>query len=278
MLRIINKMRLPEITLMTGFGTVAVLFFEEPLVRFEVFILVCASYSIVASIYSANSFFGFKADLSNPRFKKLQFKDSGIYIILTLVFLLLSLFLWYLLRPVLIFYALAFFFLWLLYSVPGGAKYWPILGTVVHLVGVILQFHMASIVFESENSWILLIASYFALLFAGGHVAHEIKDYDSDKAERISTNAVYFGMRKMTLVYYCLILMAATIWTVIGFTEVVSGVIFWAFETAIFFHLITLIFGKNFFYVGSVKLQTLYRIFYLFAGVLGAISRIKFLD
>jgi len=45
----------------------------------------------------------------------------------------------------------------------------------------------------------VLIAVFFALTFTAGHLNHEVTDFDVDRQNRLNTNAVAFGKRRVFL-------------------------------------------------------------------------------
>jgi 4-hydroxybenzoate polyprenyltransferase len=80
------------------------------------------------------------------------------------------------------------------YSFPRvGAKGVPVLSTAVHLVGGTLHFLLGYGAFGELDSSALVIAPFFALTFAAGHLIQEVRDYDADRANHVNTNAVRFG-------------------------------------------------------------------------------------
>lgn len=269
-----KKMRLAEISLMTGFGIVAALFTKYNIKVERVSFLALASFTIVAAIYSANSYLGYKSDKFNPRLSLRQFHGRNTYLLLTTLFLSISLLFWHMLSYSLVPYALLFFALWLIYSFPGGAKYHPVLGTALHFTGVVLQFYMASIALGEDRARLLAISIYFGLLFAGGHIAHEIKDYSSDKDAGIMTNAVYFGISRMNYVYRLVVVITAVVWCILGYKKIVEDVSFWSFAVAIFLHLFFLFQRSREYSVGSNRLQQVYRVLYIVAGSVSAFSKL----
>jgi 4-hydroxybenzoate polyprenyltransferase len=97
--------------------------------------------------------------------------------------------------PKLPYLAVASFLLWLIYSLPSGAKSRPIWGTAIHFLSQIVQFHLGIIVFSQVTWSSFLVSIYFAIIFACGHLMHELKDFEADRAAGIRTNVVAYGQR-----------------------------------------------------------------------------------
>jgi 4-hydroxybenzoate polyprenyltransferase len=84
----------------------------------------------------------------------------------------------------------------LLYSAPGiGLKRLPVLSSLIHVTGQGLHFLMGFALFAPLDGRALRLALFFALVFAAGHLNHEVRDHDGDRAAGIRTNAVIFGRR-----------------------------------------------------------------------------------
>jgi 4-hydroxybenzoate polyprenyltransferase len=110
----------------------------------------------------------------------------------------------------------------------------PIASSIPHLVGGVFHFLLGYAVFTPIDQRGFLIALFFALTFAAGHLNHEVRDFEIDQKNNERTNAVAFGKRAtfvaglvvFTLAYLCLVLLT-------GFYLIFSTALFWA---AIFFY------------------------------------------
>jgi 4-hydroxybenzoate polyprenyltransferase len=81
-----------------------------------------------------------------------------------------------------------------LYSHPGvRGKGVPILSSLLHVTGQVMQFLAGYALFAPLDARGVLIAAYFGIVFAAGHLNQEARDYDGDLAGRVRTNAVAFG-------------------------------------------------------------------------------------
>ncbi len=211
--------RSAEVTMMLGFPATGILFaFSAPEQLFGInsFLFVIAIFFLSSAIYSFNALSGIREDEKNERLKKDLGSEKKIFFISTLLlFIFLFIVFFFLIDLKLVFLSTLSFFIWFLYSFPGkGLKYKPVLGTMVHFAGQIIHFHMGYIIIENFSLESLLISIYFAILFASGHINHELIDYESDKQMKINTGAVYFGKKIWEKLSFFMFL-AATIYMVI---------------------------------------------------------------
>jgi len=88
----------------------------------------------------------------------------------------------------------------LLYSCsPSLGKSTPIVASLNHLLGGALHFLLGYTLFRSLDANGLAISLFFGLVFAGGHLNQEVRDYDGDFLNGIRTSAVVFGRRRIFL-------------------------------------------------------------------------------
>jgi len=88
----------------------------------------------------------------------------------------------------------------LLYSCsPRFGKSMPIGASINHLLGGALHFLLGYTAFHALDARGLMISLFFGLVFAGGHLNHEVRDYEGDRLNGIRTNAVVFGCRRTFL-------------------------------------------------------------------------------
>jgi 4-hydroxybenzoate polyprenyltransferase len=93
--------------------------------------------------------------------------------------------------------ALAIAILSALYSLPlFNWKSRPLLNSATHLAGGILHFLLGYSVGRAADQRGVAIATFFALIFAAGHLTQEIRDHQGDAVSAIRTNAVIFGQRR----------------------------------------------------------------------------------
>ena len=79
----------------------------------------------------------------------------------------------------------------------------PIVGSINHLVGGSIHFLLGYTVFHVLDARGVSISLFFGLVFAGGHLNHEVRDYEVDLPNRIRTTAVVFGRRRAFIASLC---------------------------------------------------------------------------
>ena len=93
----------------------------------------------------------------------------------------------------------------LLYSCsPWFGKSTPIVASVNHLLGGALHFLLGYTLFHDLDASGLVISLFFGLVFAGGHLNQEVRDYEGDLLNGIRTSAVVFGRRRTFLASLCI--------------------------------------------------------------------------
>lgn len=264
----IKKIRVGEILLMTGFVLIAIPFAREPLglagLGRTAALLFVANFLLLVAVYSANGFFGFHADRLNPRFENGQFSSRRSYQVITVASLAASLLLLALIRPLLPLLGSASFALWVFYSAPGGGKGRPIVGTLVHLFGQVLQFHLGILAFTNASPLTFAISLYLGLLFASGHLMHEVMDHESDAKAGIRTNSVVFGKENVIRFYRRAVIVIPIYWGLLG-TFFIAGAEFWPFFVASVVH-VALAFTEPF-APGTERFRSAYRVIYFVAGL-----------
>jgi 4-hydroxybenzoate polyprenyltransferase len=88
----------------------------------------------------------------------------------------------------------------LLYSYsPSFGKSTPIMASMNHLLGGALHFLLGYTLFHPLDVSGVLISLFFGLVFAGGHLNQEVRDYEGDRLNEIRSSAVVFGCRQTFL-------------------------------------------------------------------------------
>lgn len=160
--------------------------------------LVVANVLLVAHIFLLNDWSGLSGDTADPN------KASGVFTargvarrdigVLTVGFLVASLAVFNRLGPVTSGLAAAIAALSALYSLPRfNWKGTPVLNSLTHLAGGLLHFLLGYSVAHEVDGRGLAVASFFALVFAAGHLTQEVRDHDGDRSNSTRTNAVAFG-------------------------------------------------------------------------------------
>ena len=275
--------RSAEVTMMLGFPATGILFAfstVSQLLSKESFFFMIAIFFLSSAIYSFNALSGIKEDESNERLKKDLGPQKKVFFIVTLLtFILLFIVFFYIIDLKLVFLSIFSFLLWSLYSFPrNGLKYKPVFGTTIHFVGQIIHFHMGYIIIDSFSLRSFLISIYFAILFASGHINHELIDYEADKKMKINSGAVYFG-KKVWEKLSCILFLISTIYiTALIFSGIVNRLHCLPFAAAGTVHLLyRLIFLKdNLEEERFLKERFFYRIAYFTAGLCFLLLKLVF--
>jgi 4-hydroxybenzoate polyprenyltransferase len=235
--------------------------------------LLAANVFLVTHIFMLNDWSGLTADLADPNKAAGVFTARGVgrgeMAALTAGLLLVSLLLFSRLGPIPLALSLGIASLSALYSLPRfNWKGRPFLNSVAHLAGGILHFLLGYSVGTVIDHRGLAIATFFALIFAAGHLTQEIRDYEGDALNGIRTNAVIFGQRRtfaasLTLFSLAqLILLALTIQGILprslaALVALYALQLYWSIETL----------REGLTYAGVSRLQTRYRALYAIIGV-----------
>lgn len=91
----------------------------------------------------------------------------------------------------------------------------PVASSLPHLIGGLFHFLLGYSVFSAIDQRGVLVALFFALTFAAGHLNHEVRDFELDSKTNARTNAVAFGKQRtfvaglvlFTCGYLCLFLL-----------------------------------------------------------------------
>jgi 4-hydroxybenzoate polyprenyltransferase len=93
----------------------------------------------------------------------------------------------------------------LLYSAsPGFGKGTPVAASFNHLAGGTLHFLLGYSLFQPLCARGVVLGLFFGLVFAGGHLNQEVRDYEGDLLNGIRTTAVVFGRRRAFLASLCI--------------------------------------------------------------------------
>jgi 4-hydroxybenzoate polyprenyltransferase len=202
--RYLSCLRPLEILVLQGSPLLGAVFAIRPLTAASLgplALLTAANLLLVAHIFMLNDWAGLTADLSDPNKAAGVFTARGVgrkeIAGLTGGLLALSLLLFSRLGPMTFWLALAIAALSALYSLPRfNWKGRPLLNSVAHLAGGVLHFLLGYSLGSAIDRRGLATATFFALIFAAGHLTQEIRDHQGDVRNAIRTNAVAFGKRR----------------------------------------------------------------------------------
>ena len=275
-LRYLSCLRLEEILVLQGSPLLGVAFaIRQPTAAHmgPLAILIVANVLLVAHIFMLNDWSGVTTDLADPN------KAAGVFTArgvdrkeiggLTALLLALSLLFFSRLGPSTLCLALAIAVLSALYSLPRfNWKGRPLLNSAAHLAGGVLHFLLGYSLGSAIDRRGLATATFFALIFAAGHLTQEIRDHQGDILNAIRTNAVAFGQRRtfaaslvlFTLAHALLLLLALQ-----GILPRPLAVLVALYPVHLHWSLKTLAEGLN--YASIRRLQARYRALYAIVGL-----------
>jgi 4-hydroxybenzoate polyprenyltransferase len=235
--------------------------------------LLIANVFLVSHIFMLNDWAGLTTDLADPNKAAHVFTARGVgrgrMGVLTAGLLVLSLLLFSRLGPITLGLSLAIAALSAVYSLPlFNWKGRPFLNSVAHLAGGILHFLLGYSLGSAIDPRGLAVATFFALIFAAGHLTQEVRDHEGDAVNAIRTNAVVFGPRRtfaaslvlFTLAHVLLLLLALQgvlprpLAAVVAFYPVQ---LYWSFEAL----------REGLTYASVSRLQVRYRVLYAVIGL-----------
>lgn len=223
-LRIIQALRLPEITVKTGFILIGSAFAlpriapEHLPALLELFLVALLS---GLAIYAINAFFGYVPDQHNKRLNSLTViskKAFGVIAIMTVFPVLI----WMLFKSIsLLLVTLGVFILWTAYVFPGiNLKGRVFGGVAVAFIAQVLHFRIGVLYVGGAITDQLWISMYFALIFASGHIWHELIDWDADKKAGVRTTAIFLGKYKSIWLAEFFFVLATLLWFFLGIYDV----------------------------------------------------------
>jgi 4-hydroxybenzoate polyprenyltransferase len=236
-------------------------------------ILAIANVCLVAHVFMLNDWADVRADLGDPN------KAAGVFTargadrdgiaVLTVGLLALGLFLVSQLGPATLLLSAAIAGLSALYSLsPFRWKCRPLLNSVAHLAGGALHFLLGYSIGHALDRRGLILAIFFGLTFAAGHLTQEIRDHHGDVLNAIRTNAVAFGRRRTFIASVILFTLAHALLFVFALQGIlprplaVLSVLYpvhlrWSFESL----------AEGLTYDSICRLQTRYRALFALVGV-----------
>jgi 4-hydroxybenzoate polyprenyltransferase len=233
-----------------------------------------ASFLLVAHIWTFNDWAGLASDRNDPNKSGDVFSTRGVsshaVLLFSLGLLVSSLLLFALLPWLTLVLAAAIAALGGVYSHPFfNAKGTPLFSSVPHLIGGLLHFLLGYSVFGGIDGRGALIALFFALTFTAGHLNQEVRDYDGDRLNGLSTNAVAFGRTPTFLAGLVLFTLAyGTLWFLADqgiAPRALGGLSLVLYPVHLFWSLSALRGGLTFARVS--RFQSCYRILYALIGV-----------
>ncbi|MFC2169806.1 UbiA family prenyltransferase [Acidobacteriota bacterium] len=177
----------------------------------------------------------------------------------------------YFLNVLILILAAASFLGWICYYIPRyGLKNFPITGTLIHVFTQVIHFQMGYSLFQKPSWNSIVISFYFALLWGGAYLNHELIDYESDKQAEIKTSAVVYGKTLMDRWSYILFVVANFYLVFIVLIEQLGSWMAYPFIAAFILQTLTKIYFTWFkpgTIVSPIHYRNLYRIYYSIGAV-----------
>lgn len=195
--------------------------------------LLIGSLALTAHIFVFNDWAGYSSDIRDPQRATLVFARQGIsrrqvaYVAIALFIFANVAFAAVGSSAILLSAAIAA--LSLLYSCsPSFGKSTPIVGSLHHLLGGALHFLLGYTLAHALDANGLVISLFFGLVFAGGHLNQEVRDYTGDLLNGIRTSAVVFGCRRTFLASLGAFTAAYAILAGLAALGVLPGLLLWS--------------------------------------------------
>lgn len=260
-----------EVSLMIFFPFTGCLLFSGKQLEAQAYSLLISLigiYFLFWGVYIQNNYFGFVNDRKNPRFSKKKILTRSHLLLLSTLFYVLGLLLFYFINSLQFYLSLIIIVLWSFYSHPKGAKGRPFLGMLVHFVGQIIHYHMISVIFTPISYESILVSIFFSLSFCFGHIFHELKDFDFDKKSGLKTTSIFLGRKSALKLGRGIIYFSGLYLIYLKYTQVVTLLFFTPFFIVTFLMTLWILLpNKNDRYqITSPLFQYFYRLLYLISG------------
>lgn len=233
------------------------------------------AYSLLAHAFLANDWSGYQYDLNDPNKQNRPHLNGDISIneikFLSLFLVGLSLLFAFTLPYQSFLMTLGVIILNYLYS---GRRVFlksvPIASTFLHILGATFMF-LIGYAYDGDFNWRgILVGLYFGLIYASGHLNHEITDVDSDKEAGINTSANTFGKKKMFITSFILFSFSFFYVFYLCLLGFLSSFLIWgilaSYLAYVFFFIKTLKSDLN--YKSMISFRRSYRFIFLFWGIL----------
>ena len=161
-------------------------------------LLLFGSLALTAHIFVFNDWVGYNSDIHDPRRATIVSARQGIsrreVAVVATALLVLANIAFAIVGGLALLFGAAITALSFLYSSSASfGKSTPIVGSINHLLGGSLHFLLGYTVAHALDANGLVLSLFFGLVFAGGHLNQEVRDYEGDLLNGIRTTAVVFG-------------------------------------------------------------------------------------
>jgi 4-hydroxybenzoate polyprenyltransferase len=167
-------------------------------------LLIVGSLALTAHVFVFNDWAGHGSDIRDPRRATSVFTRQGISVRqvarIAIALLIFANVAFAIVGGTAVLLGAAIATLSLLYSwSPRFGKSTPIMASLNHLFGGALHFMLGYTLTRGLDASGLVISLFFGLVFAGGHLNQEVRDYEGDLLSGVQTSAVVFGCRRAFL-------------------------------------------------------------------------------
>jgi len=275
-LRCLSCLRVTDILVLQGSPLLGAAFalhrpYAEHAMRLA--ILTAANVCLVAHVFAFNDWANLSADIADPNRTSRVFTVNGVDRAemggLAIALLAASLLLFGLLGATTQYLALGVALFSTLYSLSWfNWKGKPLLNSAAHLGGGTLHFLLGYSIGSPLDRRGVVIAAFFALIFAAGHLTQEIRDHQADVRNAIRTNAVIFGRRRIFAASLVLFTLAHALLVVLALQGIVPRIL----AALVVFYPIHLrwsldALADGFTYTSICRLRTRYRALYAIVGL-----------
>lgn len=222
----------------------------------------------ILSVYFLNSYVDYQDDKQNPRLTHLASINRYHYLVLTILTVLAFGTIFFFLQQSIFFISIISFALWVLYYKPGiRLKGSFLLGTVIHLVGGILHFHIGYLAASPFSMASLAISFYIAWILCIGHFHHEIIDYEADKKNGLQTTTVRVGTKPVLKVIGAMFVLSILIWMAVYWMGYIDFAEFIPFFIASLLLTVTYLIRTSFGSLRPLAFRRFYRLIFFLAGL-----------
>jgi 4-hydroxybenzoate polyprenyltransferase len=242
-------------------------------------VIMLASYSLLGHAFASNDWSGYKYDKNDvnksnrPLMKgELSLTEIKVMCISLLIF---SLTMAAIVSYISLLMVIGVVILNYLYS---GEKVFlksmPVISTIIHGLGATLGFLLGYGSLGYLDFTGISFAFYFGILYAAGHLNHEISDLDSDRLSGIPTNADLLGKKKAFIFSFILFSFSFVYVILLSFQGVlpqtiIIGVVI-AYPVYSYFFWTTLYSSLS--YESMISFRRKYRFIFLFWGIFMALN------
>lgn len=236
-------------------------------------LLLFGSLALTAHVFVFNDWAGHSSDIRDPRRAKLVFARRGIsrrqVARAALALLIVANVAFAAVGSAAVLLGAAIAALSLLYSCSSSfGKSTPFVASLNHLLGGALHFLLGYASFHALDASGLVISLFFGLVFAGGHLNQEVRDYEGDLLNGIHTSAVVFGCRRTFLASLCTFTAAYLVLAGLAALGILPGLLVWsiiAWPLHVAWSLRALRRGLGF--ETAIWMQRRYRLLFAFIGL-----------